>query len=269
MYYDIRAVFWRFALIKLVVSDVDGTLIYKNEKLNKKRFPVMLRLLAGFDVPFVVATGRHYREIKKMFEDQSCNFISVCCDGSYAIAREKIIYSLPVPKIAVKHMFEACQNLPVSVVFHAVDVSYIFGSTNSHYSKEQSRLSNVIKINSADQIKEEIYFITVYGKNHNLVHDSLRVSYSSDTITEYVNRNASKYNAVRYISKALKIDDSEILSFGDGENDNELLQKSGIAYTTYCAAKKTFCITDNHTRDVIGTVISLFDKHKKFTFKEV
>lgn len=251
-------------MIKLVVSDVDGTLIYKREKLNKKRFPVMLKSLADSDVPFFTATGRHYREIRKMFGEQTNNFISICCDGAYAVAKQTLIYSLPIPKIAIKYFFDHFPDSQISIEFHSVDHSYILGASDKFFAKEQVRLSNIIRITNADEIKDEIYFISVYGKDISLSHECLRVSYSSDGIKEFVNRNASKYNAVHLIAKQLKIADSEILAFGDSENDNELLKKSGMAYTTYCADKKTFAITKNHTRDVIGTIISIFDTHKKF-----
>lgn len=256
-------------LVRLVVSDVDGTLIYKNEKLNKRRFPIMLQVLADSDIPFVAATGRHYREMKKLFCEQTSNFISVCCNGAYAVANENLIYSLPVPKIAVKQVFDQSNNTSNFVEFHSVDRTYILGATDAQYARSKSRFENVVRINSCDQINDEIYFISIYGKNINISHESLKICYSADGIVEFVNRNTSKYNTVHFLAKALGIDDSEIMSFGDAENDNELLQKSGIAYTTYCANKTTFMITENHTRDVIGTVINLFDKHKKFTTKEV
>ena len=56
-------------LFKMVVSDVDGTLIYKGEHLNTARFPVMLGRLNDLSSPFAVATGRHYRELAAMFRE--------------------------------------------------------------------------------------------------------------------------------------------------------------------------------------------------------
>ena len=95
------------ALVKLVVSDVDGTLIYKGSYLNTARFPVMLKNLGDLNIPFCVATGRHYRELKKLFGNYCDTVLCVCCDGAYAVFANKLLFGIPVGTEAVKNFFDA------------------------------------------------------------------------------------------------------------------------------------------------------------------
>ncbi|MBE6623508.1 MAG: HAD family phosphatase [Ruminococcaceae bacterium] len=245
-------------LTKFVVSDVDGTLIYKDSHLNTARLPVMLKMLEEQSVPFAVATGRHYRELKKIFGQYEKEILCICCEGAYAVKNGATIYADAIERTSVKHFFDTFKNLPVAVEFHSINCSYILGASPLLLLKENSRLGNVIKISSADEIKKDVFMISVYGdfKNHTLPVD-VRLCYSSYGISEYTSKTASKYRAVKSICELSGNALSETLFFGDGSNDAQLIRSCGISYTTYCADKSVFSLTDNHTRDVIGTIIRL------------
>ena len=250
-------------MIKLVASDIDGTLIYKNSKLNTVRFPVMLDVMSERNIPFCVATGRHYRELKKIFKNELHRFTSVCCDGAYTITEGKIVNALPISTIALKYFYDAFSGTDAILEFHSVNQSYILGATPLLYSKECTRLSNVIKINSYNEIDDDIYFLSVYGNLSGFIpHENVRLSYESSGIHEYANRNTSKESAVSDLAKDLGTSLEHVMFFGDGSNDSQLIKNSGISYTTYCADKKVFNLTNNHTRDVIGTIIRLCNENK-------
>ena len=258
------------ALVKLVVSDVDGTLIYKGSYLNTARFPVMLKNLGDLNIPFCVATGRHYRELKKLFGNYCDTILCVCCDGAYAVFANKLLFGIPVGTEAVKNFFDAFVGKNIPVEFHSPDTTYILGGSPLFHSKEKSRLSEIKVISSPDEAEGEIFMISVYGnictnadlKNFTLP-GNLRVSYSSGNISEFVSSNASKYGSISKIASSCGISEKDILFFGDGQSDAELIEKCALSYTTYCADRKVFRLTGNHTRDVIGTLIRLSSEWKK------
>lgn len=255
----------RKELIGMVVSDVDGTLIYKGSNLNTARFPVMLSKLSERSVTFAVATGRHYRELKKLFGKSIRDLWCCCCDGAYVISNDEIVYSLPVPKNCVKAFFESFAHDPkCSVVFHSFDTSYILGGTYLVHAKESSRLGNVKKIAALSEIDCDIFFVSVYGHSAENFEPPVgtRVAYRAQGVCEFVNRHASKYDAVKRLANLYNKTEKDILFFGDGENDRELIENCGMSYTTYCADKKVFALTPNHTRDCIGTIIRLCDEKK-------
>ena len=247
----------------MVVSDVDGTLIYKGSHLNTARFPVMLSKLSERSVPFAVATGRHYRELKKLFGKSIRDLWCCCCDGAYVVSNNSPVYSLPLPTACIRAFFESfAGDGKNTVVFHSIDISYILGSSYLAKAKETARVGNVKQIFSLSEISDDIFFVSLYGQCADSFEAprGARVSYKAHGVCEYVNRNASKYGAVKHLAGLYGLSDKDILFFGDGENDRELIEKCGTSYTTYCADKKVFALTQNHTRDCIGTIIRLCDE---------
>ena len=251
-------------MTKFVVSDVDGTLIYKDSHLNTARLPVMLQKLKDQNIPFAVATGRHYRELKKLFGQYEKEILCICCEGAYAVKSGATVYADAIERAAVKQIFDTFKNSSVAVEFHSINCSYFSGASPLLFSKENSRLGNVIKISDADEIKNDIFKISVYGvfKNFTLP-EKLKLCYSSHGICEYVKSSASKFCAVKNICAMTGTDLSETIFFGDGQNDRELITSCGTSYTTYCADKSVFSLADNHTRDVIGTIIRLAEKRQR------
>ena len=255
----------RSDLVRMVVSDVDGTLIYKGSHLNTARFPVMLKKLSERNTRFALATGRHYRELKKLFGDKLSEFDCCCCDGAYCVSNGQVADSLPLPKTCVKAFFEAfASDSKTAVVFHSFDTSFVLGGGYLTYTKENTRLGNVKRVYTLSEVDCDIFFVSLYGAGAASFAppQGARVSYSAQGICEYVNRNTSKYDAVKKLCEKYSIEEKDIMFFGDGINDAELIEKCGVSYTTYCADKRVFALTENHTRDCIGTVIRLCDENK-------
>ncbi len=251
-------------LIGMVVSDVDGTLIYKGSNLNTARFPVMLSKLSERSVPFAVATGRHYRELKKLFGKNLRNLWCCCCDGAYVISNDEPVYSLPLPKSCISSFDSFPTDSKNAVVFHSIDTSFILGGAYLLHSKESTRLGNLKKISSVSEIDRDIFFVSVYGSNavSFVPPEGSRIAYQANGVREFVNSCASKFDAVKRLANLYGKSIDEIMFFGDGENDHELIEKCAVSYTTYCADKKVFGLTENHTRDCIGTIIRLCDEKK-------
>lgn len=246
------------SLIKTVISDVDGTLIYKGAHFNNVRFPIMLSKLSAKNISFAVATGRHYNELQKIFGKTLTDFSCICCDGAYAMQGSELIYSLPLPAITVKSFFETIAGTSICAEFFTADKAFLLGATSLQLSKEKARIGNVQTIHTLSELPENIYKIALYGNVKNFsAPEGAQICYNANGIAEYINRNASKYNAVSNILRTNNIFLSEVLYFGDGKNDAELLKNCGVSYTTYCADRSVFDLSKKHTRDVIGTLITL------------
>ena len=247
----------------MIASDVDGTLIYKGSHLNTARFPVMQKKLNEKNILFALATARHYRELKKLFGNSSKNLWCCCCDGAYVISNDETYYALPLSEDCIKTFFDSfVSDTKTAVVFHSIHTSYIIGGGYLAYARENTRLGNVKKINSLSEINCDIFFVSIYGASNFEPPQGSRISYRATGICEYVNSRASKYDAVKMLASLFSVSEKEIMFFGDGENDRELIEKCGVSYTTYCADKKVFALTSNHTRDCIGTIIRLCDENK-------
>ncbi len=246
-------------LKNIIISDIDGTLIYRNQHLNTKRFPIMLDKLSKKSIEFALATGRNFTEIVSMFGEQSIGISHICCDGAYVISGAKCIASFPIDRMKFSSFSELIDKQNVlAVEFHGIGNTYILGAGFSLLSREKRRLSLLCQIKDISEIDCDIYKITVLGSDlTELYLEGLRASYISDNIIEYVSDKASKLSAIKLLCSHFDTDISNVTYFGDSENDKDAILSCADSYTTYCANKKVFGLTKNHTRDVIGTIIRI------------
>ncbi len=248
-------------MVRCVISDVDGSLIYKGSHLNTARLPVMLKKLESLNIPFAVATGRNYCELKKLFGQYEKDIVCICSDGAYTVKNGCTLTSSPINE---KCFNQFLVSSTTSVVFHSIVKSYFYGSNTMAFRKEQAKLGNVIKITSTEDIASDIFKISIYGDTRDIVaSEETRLCYSSRGIKEYVSRKATKLFAAKTLCEGAGIPLSDVLFFGDGENDKDLILNCGTSFTTYCADRSVFGLTSNHTRDVIGTTIRLADSWQK------
>ncbi len=254
---------------KAVISDIDGSLIYRGHHLNKTRFPLMLKKLSDKDIAFCLATGRTYGDVACLFGDLLDGVHILCCDGALSITGHKIVHSFPIRSYFLSYFFDFAKNQTDTYVnlhksfaieFHGYTHSYIFTHSACLYHKEAAKLKNLKRISALEEIKEDIFKISLFSNSSIGTPDGLRICYDKGGITEYVPKAATKLSAAKDLSDRLGIPLSCFTAFGDSDNDAELLCACGCSYSTYCAQKEVFELTDHHTRDVIGTVIRLADE---------
>ena len=74
-------------MIKLIASDIDGTLLVEgHDKLNPELFDVIMKLKEK-GILFAAASGRQYHSVQRLFEPIANDMIFVCENGSYVICR--------------------------------------------------------------------------------------------------------------------------------------------------------------------------------------
>lgn len=79
-------------MIKLVASDLDGTLLFKGaQSLPEEIFP-LIRQLKKMGILFVAASGRQYANMKKMFRPVVDDMAFISENGALAVYNEKVLY---------------------------------------------------------------------------------------------------------------------------------------------------------------------------------
>ena len=251
----------------MVISDVDGTLVYKGSAFNAPRFPALLNKLQNCGAFFGVATGRCRTELVPLIGSHFSSIDAVCCDGACLYEKGRLIYGSPIGTETLAEATEPLFARGIPFELHAAEKTYLFGAPFVLTSKETRRLSDVAAANDLHAVCEPIYKLAVYSDRKEFLPrvSSLRLSYSAPDIREYVNAAATKYSAVCFLLNRNGLSLSDLIYFGDGDNDAELLKNCGRAFTPYCASAHIFPLAREHTRDVIGTVIRLCDE-KNFDF---
>ena len=67
-------------MIKLVISDIDGTLVASGKPISKENLAAIEKL-QRHNIEFGVATGREYIHAKDTLKDIDFKFDYLCCSG--------------------------------------------------------------------------------------------------------------------------------------------------------------------------------------------
>ena len=94
-------------MIKLVASDLDGTLLFKGaQSLPEEIFP-LIRQLKKMGILFVAASGRQYANMKKMFRPVVDDMAFISENGALAVYNEKVLYQDSFEQELVREIAES------------------------------------------------------------------------------------------------------------------------------------------------------------------
>lgn len=248
--------------IKLVVSDVDSTLLMPGEEHLEEKFFKMAQSLKNKGIALAVASGRTYEELKSIFNKAFDDIYFIPLDGGAVIYRDKMLYCREIPKkyteLAMNMMKES------NILFYAKDVTY-FKWQNDDYKNSivHTHHKNIKRIDSIDDIKEDVYKITFYKEENPsferfkayVKNNNIFVSmYDDKTWCDFHTVGTNKGNAVQFLMDILNISPDNVMAFGDNTNDIEMLKKVKFSYVMKNAVPSAKGVARYITDNVIEVV---------------
>ncbi len=101
--------------INLIVSDIDGTLIDTYEKL-KEDFHELKDFVKSNNIPFTLATGRCYNEVKEFLNEFEVDFPIVVNNGAGAIKNGELIWENTMKASILRKAIECADELEMVIV---------------------------------------------------------------------------------------------------------------------------------------------------------
>ena len=77
-------------MIKLMVSDMDGTLLEKGKEFISDNINNIIKELKSKDIIFAIASGRHYNDLYRITKEMD-GIYYICCDGGCIIYNNEVI----------------------------------------------------------------------------------------------------------------------------------------------------------------------------------
>ena len=255
-------------IIRIVISDADGTLVYNSKLIDVRAFSRMLTALGTHGIPMCIASGRSYPALRQLFSPFADRLLYFPLDGACAAAADTLLCGFPITAASVADSLRLlCDNRVRGVELCTFKTSYLYARDRALTESESRRIGGELTVlwsPDSTQAKplpaEPIYKIIIFTKKTSSPIDApagLRVVYQSDIVTELVREDVSKRRAAETVCEALQITPAEILACGDSENDRELLSWAGRAVTVYGAKHDIFSITKHHTHNVAEFVLRL------------
>lgn len=253
-------------MIKLVASDIDGTLLRKAGPLDEKYITLIQQLL-DHGVRFAAVGGRQYTSLRRMFAPVSEKIDYVCENGSLVISQGEICLKRVVDRDMGQRVLRVLQAVSgCEVLLSGVHTSYIQPKTPDYEPFLRTVLGNdVTVVPDLSAVPEDIVKISGYFKKG--VPPKLVDVFAKKTLPkmrpvitgplwlDFFLEGCNKGTGLAALQQTLGITKEETLCFGDDENDIELLDQAG----TPCAVMQCSPQLRPHAQCLVSSVADFLD----------
>ncbi len=224
-------------MLKLVVTDLDGTLLDHHHQIT----PICKQALQAVDalgIQVMLATGRHFQDVFTLAQQLEIDTCLITSNGARvhnnlgeSLYENHIPGSLASQVLAISAGFGVHRNIyqgenwwvetpnePLLAIHHSSQFSY--------------QLTDFAQLNP--QGIDKFYF---YAEHDQLLPleaelkaqlgDELYITFTTEHYLEVMNKGVSKGQALQTILQRRGVHPSEVMAFGDGFNDIDMLQMVG------------------------------------------
>ena len=223
-------------MIKLVASDLDGTLLLNGaQSLPEELFP-LIKELKDLGILFVAASGRQYANMKRLFAPVADEMAFISENGGLAVFNDEVLYQDSFPRELVLEIIKAIENKNGAEFTCSTKDYYYIRPKTEHF---EDLMLNVVKnncriIKDLSEITEPCMKLAVYERG-GIMEDS--VSYWKERFgdrctvvtsgfawVDFVPFTTNKARGLKEYQERLGIRSEECVVFGDEYNDMAMLK---------------------------------------------
>lgn len=227
-------------MIKLIVSDVDGTLLEEGTpNLNPELFQVILKLKEK-GVIFAAASGRQYESIREVFAPVENEMIFIADNGAYVVCRGREMESFFFDRSVLEETVAYVRKMKGFLLVESPEVGYTDSRDEAFitmlregYNMKIQQVEDVLKLDIpvvkvAAYCQEDAQSMALPAGEH--FKGRLNVMASGAHWVDFVRPDVDKGNALGRVQKLMKILPEETMAFGDNINDIGMLARAGESY---------------------------------------
>lgn len=231
-----------FDPIKLLVLDIDGTLLNKEFKISDEVKNAVKKAIDK-GVKVVIATGRMFSATIPIAVEMGLTTPLITYHGSLIkefYNSEDILLHRTIPTDIAKKVVQDLRIMDCQTNLSVDDV--LIAEVEKPVLKEylRRRKINYKKVDSFDLLGDfSPTKINVIGEDPDRIteiRDALRAKYSESlyiakstaVFCEIIDKSVSKGNAILFLAQKWGIKPSEIMAIGDQDNDREMLRVAGL-----------------------------------------
>lgn len=228
-------------MIKLIATDLDGTLLDDKKRLPDDFFEVLDRLFEK-GIHFAVSSGRTYSAVEHLFPKEYCEKMDFICDNGACILRGgKPIKITELDRQTYIELLDACEKIGgLKVIVCAAGGTYHL-SESDEFNAEVSRFyKNHVTCDSLYDVNDTIYKLAICDMLGTMQRakpavdavfgSRLNVQVSGPIWMDVMASGISKGTALRALTEIIGADYENIMAFGDYFNDVEMLKAAGWSF---------------------------------------
>lgn len=260
--------------IKVIVSDLDGTLLYGRNILTERTIKC-IKTLKEKGYEFVIATGRGYDGIRDILKELGDDIYTICNNGATIYDKKgEVIYNKLMDKECVEKILEIVKKYDIyyscfvgNIVYEDIKNREKWIERNYFERKEFSDTKEVPNLNKIVIGGEPEQIFEISKKLKSFYDDEVEITISSPKCIDIVAKGCDKGEGLKKVATFLKVKLDEIMAFGDGENDMSMLESVGVPVVMENAIEKlknrSFLETKKNTEDGVAIFLEEYLGVKK------
>ncbi len=261
-----------FSSVRLVASDMDGTLLNTKHELSPEFFTIFNRMRAK-GILFSAASGRQYQNLYNCFPGIQNEIVFIAENGSYVMYQGKQLHLQPMDRDVARDLLKRARQLPnVLTILCGKKSAYIdnndpaFVERLSMYYNEYAIVDDLTKVDDDEFLKIAICDLSGAEQNsypHFLEYqDDLQIKVSGNVWLDLSHKLAHKGRALDVVQKQFAIDPQHTMVFGDYLNDLEMMNEAHFSFAMENAHPKVkdaarFTTASNDNRGVLSILEQL------------
>jgi Cof subfamily protein (haloacid dehalogenase superfamily) len=236
--------------IKLVLADVDGTLVTSAKELTSQTIAAVHQLNEA-GIAFAVTSGRPPRGLTMLVDPLRITTPLAGFNGGMVVDAEmRVLEEKVLPAELVAPIIDVLSNAGLSVwVFQGIEW-YVLDEKGPHVAREMIACQFApLRVSSFSNITKDVAKIVGISDDPEQIAnasaamaeafgDQVAASSSQTYYLDVTNIAANKGSVIDYLSRTLKIETEYIATIGDMENDVAMFEKSGLSIAMGNASSK-------------------------------
>lgn len=225
--------------VKLVVTDMDGTLLNSQHQVNP-RFFELFKALSQRGIRFVAASGRQYESIAIKLTPILDELVIIAENGGLVRHKGRELLSTPLNPVLRDQVLNRLEQIPgIHAVLCGKDTAYLKPPTPEFERQLKEYYGAFEYVDRLEGLEAEIIKIAVYHFESSERHiypevqrfeGQLKVKVSGAHWVDISDPLAHKGHALQLVQKKLDIPREATMVFGDYNNDLEMLGQAAFSF---------------------------------------
>lgn len=235
-------------MIRMIVTDLDGTLYSDIENFDINRFYRIYEKLKKLNIRFVVASGNQYHLIKELFKDIIDEISVISENGSLILENDQEIYATSLNKEELYRLCDGLSQYRVPYLICGKRSAYVLKRNGIDEFKDPKHFPKIEMIEKVEDIDDHILKISFndhfYEGNdikktvNSIIGDDMEIIATGFTAYDIITKGINKTFGVRMLAQRYHLSKDEIMAFGDSDNDIGMLRYVGHPYIMANARKE-------------------------------
>jgi Cof subfamily protein (haloacid dehalogenase superfamily) len=261
-------------MIKLVLSDMDGTFLNNNGDFNRERYRDVKKIMKEKGVTFALVTGKQCERVEELFGDDA-NDLWILGDSATRIKHNgEFVYESLLSNSLGLDIIRLLEEISLDHTIIACTRNGAVIKETAPYEEAaivRKSYAEVRQVSDFKELTDDFVKITVHDPSFNCFKtreklspffESAYIIASEEAWIDIANANVHKGTTVEHLQRLLNVTPEETMAFGDGYNDIELMSRSIYSFAVRNAVQDlkdvaNFITRSNDEDAVMKTIIQI------------